>query len=193
MSIFFCIFSCVSFSSLLNVLWLHIQKGINGKGVAQLEKSLNTKLEASLSRQLQTQFQVSGKPMLQVFSYEPIYLFDMLDFILHINCSLCLCLQNTLSSCLEGSIIPAFERACQTMFGQVDVAFQKGLSDQVHAQQQLAASSVSLVTTLQVSFCLSASTVYAFLFFSWSTDSKVWPHRMQWLPQPRLLLHWKMS
>ena len=36
------------------------------------------------------------------------------------------------------------------MFGQVDVAFQKGLSDQAHAQQQLTASNISLVSTLQV-------------------------------------------
>jgi hypothetical protein len=62
-----------------------MQKGINGKGVAQLEKTLSTKLEASLSSQLQTQFEVSGKPMLQVFLFEPLYCFGVLDFAMHIN------------------------------------------------------------------------------------------------------------
>lgn len=89
------------------------QKGIGEKGMAQLEKSVGAKMEASLSRQLQAQFQTSGKPALQ----------------------------EALRSCLEGSVIPAFERSCQTMFGQVDAAFQKGFAEnQTHAQQQLATS-----------------------------------------------------
>eukprot|EP00250_Pteridium_aquilinum_P012129 c20526_g1_i1 orf=243-4736(+) len=92
------------------------QKGISEKGVAQLEKSVGAKMEASLSRQLQAQFQTSGKHALQ----------------------------EALRSCLEGSVIPAFERSCQTMFGQVDAVFQKGLSEhQAHAQQQLASSAIA--------------------------------------------------
>lgn len=96
------------------------QKGISERGMAQLEKSVGAKMEASLSRQLQAQFQTSGKNALQ----------------------------EALRSCLEGSVIPAFERSCQAMFGQVDAAFQKGLMDnQTHAQQQLATSTI--VSALQ--------------------------------------------
>lgn len=106
------------------------QKGISEKGVAQLEKSVGSKIEASVSRQLQAQFQTSGK----------------------------LALQEALRSCLEGSVIPAFERACQVMFGQVDAAFQKGMSEhRVHSQQQLAASHSALAATLQETVALATS------------------------------------
>lgn len=92
------------------------QKGINEKGVSQLEKSVGAKIEASLSRQLQSQFQTTGKHALQ----------------------------DALRSSLEGSVIPAFERSCQSMFSQVDAAFQKGFSDnQTQLQQQLATSTIA--------------------------------------------------
>ncbi|KAH7435538.1 hypothetical protein KP509_06G068900 [Ceratopteris richardii] len=97
-------------------------QGFTEKGVAQLEKSLGAKIEALVSRQLQTQFQTSGKQILQ----------------------------DGLRACLEASIIPAFERACQEMFGQVDAAFQKGvLEHRAQAQQQLTASHNAIVTSLQ--------------------------------------------
>lgn len=97
------------------------QKGINEKAVAQLEKSVGARIEALLSKQLQAQFQTNGKQALQ----------------------------EALRSCLEGSVIPAFERACQAMFGQVDTAFQKGLSEHRTQAQQLAASQSALASTLQ--------------------------------------------
>ncbi|KAI5077643.1 hypothetical protein GOP47_0007958 [Adiantum capillus-veneris] len=92
------------------------QKGISEKGISQLEKSVGAKIEASLSRQLQSQFQTTGRSALQ----------------------------DALRSSLEGSVIPAFERSCQSMFAQVDAAFQKGFADnQTQAQQQLAISAIA--------------------------------------------------
>eukprot|EP00250_Pteridium_aquilinum_P015575 c22652_g1_i1 orf=175-4566(+) len=111
------------------------QKGVAEKGVAQLEKSVGAKVEALVSRQLQTQFQTSGK----------------------------LVLQEGLRSCLESSVIPAFERACQEMFGQVDTAFQKGiLEHRTQAQQQLATSQNALLTSLQEAIS-SATSLATFL------------------------------
>lgn len=111
------------------------QKGVAEKGVSQLEKSVGAKVEAVVSRQLQTQFQTSGKQALQ----------------------------EGLRSCLEASVIPAFERACQEMFGQVDAAFQKGMLDhRTHAQQQLITSHSALTASLQEAVA-SASSLAAFL------------------------------
>lgn len=101
------------------------QKGIDEKGLAQLEKSVAAKIEATLSRQLQAQFQSTGKQALQ----------------------------ETLRFCLEGSVIPAVEQACQLMFGRVDAAFQKSVS----SQQKMAASHSSLASTLQDMVTLAAS------------------------------------
>lgn len=97
------------------------QKGINEKGVAQLEKSVGAKVEALVTKQLQVQFQTNGKQFLQ----------------------------ESLRFCLEGSLIPAFEQACQAMFGQVDATFQKGLSEHGTYAQHLAASHSALASTLQ--------------------------------------------
>ncbi|KAH7285370.1 hypothetical protein KP509_33G025800 [Ceratopteris richardii] len=92
------------------------QKGINEKGVTQIEKSIGAKIEASMSRQLHSQFQTTGK----------------------------VALQEALRSSLEVSVIPAFERSCQSMFAQVDAAFQKGLFDtQAQTQQFLASSGIT--------------------------------------------------
>lgn len=111
------------------------QKGVADKGVAQLEKSLGAKVEALVSRQLQTHFQTSGKQVLQ----------------------------EGLRSCLEASVIPAFERACQEMFTQVDTAFQKGfLEHRTQAQQQMASSHNALVTSLQEAIS-QASSLAAFM------------------------------
>lgn len=106
------------------------QKGVAEKGVTQLEKSLGAKIEALVSRQLQTHFQTSGKQVLQ----------------------------EGLRSCLEASVIPAFERACQEMFTQVDTAFQKGfLEHRTQSQQQLASSHNALVTSLQETISQASS------------------------------------
>lgn len=105
-------------------------QGVAEKGVAQLEKSLGTKLEALVSRQLQTQFQTSGKQVLQ----------------------------EGLRFCLESSVIPAFERACQEMFGQVETAFQKGILEyRTHAQQQWTTSQNALTSSLQEAISSASS------------------------------------
>lgn len=60
-------------------------------------------------------------------------------------------LQETLRSCLEVSLVPAFERSCQEMFMQVDGTFQRGMADHTaKAQQQFASSHSTLATTLKV-------------------------------------------
>ncbi|KAL1204880.1 Enhancer of mRNA-decapping protein 4 [Cardamine amara subsp. amara] len=84
------------------------QRGLSDKAVNQLEKSVNSKLEATIARQIQTQFQTSGRQALQ----------------------------EALRSGLESSLIPSFERACKTMFEQVDSAFQKGMAEHTSAAQQ---------------------------------------------------------
>ncbi|CAD5180946.1 unnamed protein product [Musa acuminata subsp. malaccensis] len=98
------------------------QKGVGDKAVNQLEKSITAKLEATMSRQIQTQFQTSGKQVLQ----------------------------DALRSCVESSVVPAFEKSCKTMFEQVDSAFQKGMNEHTAAaQQQLEAAYTPLALTLR--------------------------------------------
>ncbi|XP_057545386.1 enhancer of mRNA-decapping protein 4-like isoform X2 [Amaranthus tricolor] len=77
------------------------QRGVGDKAASQLEKSVTSKLETTVARQIQVQFQTSGKQALQ----------------------------DGLRSCLEASIIPAFEMSCKAMFEQVNSAFQKGMAE----------------------------------------------------------------
>lgn len=98
------------------------QKGISDKAMAMLEKSVGTKLEPALSRQIQTQFQSSGKQVLQ----------------------------DSLRTCFEASVIPAFDHSCRAMFEQVDNAFRKGMTEHTSAaQQQFSASHTALASTLK--------------------------------------------
>lgn len=61
-------------------------------------------------------------------------------------------LQEALRSCLESSVVPAFEQSCKVMFEQVDNAFQKGMSEHITAaQQHLEATHTPLALTLRVS------------------------------------------
>lgn len=84
------------------------QRGVGDKAVNQLEKSVNSRLEATVARQIQAQFQTSGKQALQ----------------------------DTLKSNFEALVIPAFEMSCKAMFEQVDVTFQKGISEHTNAAHQ---------------------------------------------------------
>jgi len=98
------------------------QKGISDKALTLLEKSVGAKLEPALSRQIQTQFQSSGKQVLQ----------------------------DSLRTCFEGSVIPAFDHSCRAMFEQVDSAFRKGMAEHTSAaQQQFSASHTALASTLK--------------------------------------------
>ncbi|XP_021740796.1 LOW QUALITY PROTEIN: enhancer of mRNA-decapping protein 4-like [Chenopodium quinoa] len=98
------------------------QRGVGDKAVNQLEKSVTSKLEATVARQIQAQFQTSGKQALQ----------------------------DGLRSCLEASIIPAFEMSCKAMFEQVDSAFQKGMSEHTAAaQHQIELTNSQLALTLR--------------------------------------------
>lgn len=64
-------------------------------------------------------------------------------------------IQDSLRSCLESSLIPAFEQSCRVMFEQVDATFQKGMSEHTAAaQQQLEAAHTPLAITLRVSVSL---------------------------------------
>jgi enhancer of mRNA-decapping protein 4 len=66
--------------------------------------------------------------------------------------------QDGIRAGFETLIIPAFERSCQTMFDQVNTAFQTEMiehSSQV--QRELASTHTALATNLQVSkqsFCI---------------------------------------
>lgn len=104
------------------------QRGVGDKAVAQLEKSVNSKLEATVARQIQAQFQTSGKQALQ----------------------------DTLRSCVEASMIPAFELSCKAMFEQVDMVFQKGMVEHTVAAQQHFDSTHS-PTTLALREALSSA------------------------------------
>ncbi|KAM7251002.1 hypothetical protein ACFE04_022885 [Oxalis oulophora] len=84
------------------------QRGVSDKAVNQLEKSVNSKLEATVARQIQAQFQTSGKHAIQ----------------------------DALKTCMEASMIPAFEMSCKAMFDQVDNTFQKGITEHTTAAQQ---------------------------------------------------------
>ncbi|XP_073011915.1 enhancer of mRNA-decapping protein 4-like isoform X1 [Typha latifolia] len=98
------------------------QKGVGDKAVNQLDKSVNLKLETTVARQIQAQFQTSGKQALQ----------------------------ESLRSCLESSVIPAFEQSCRVMFEQVDASFQKGMSEHTAAtQKQFEAGHTPLALTLR--------------------------------------------
>ncbi|XP_010552336.1 PREDICTED: enhancer of mRNA-decapping protein 4-like isoform X2 [Tarenaya hassleriana] len=98
------------------------QRGIGDKAINQLDKSVNSKLEATVARQIQAQFQTTGRQALQ----------------------------EALRSSLEGSVIPAFEMSCKTMFEQVDATFQKGIAELTSAaQQQFEASHSQLAHTLR--------------------------------------------
>ncbi|KAJ7967878.1 enhancer of mRNA-decapping protein 4-like [Quillaja saponaria] len=97
------------------------QKGVGEKALNQLEKSVSSKLEATVARQIQVLFQTSGKQALQ----------------------------DALRTSLEGSIIPAFEMSCKTMFEQIDSAFQKGiLKHTTSAQQQFESTHTPLILAL---------------------------------------------
>ncbi|CAD5181611.1 unnamed protein product [Musa acuminata subsp. malaccensis] len=98
------------------------QRGVGDKTVNQLEKSMSSKLETAVARQIQTQFQTTGKQVLQ----------------------------DSLRSCLESSVVPAFDNSCKVMFEQVENAFQKGMSEHTaSAQQQLEAANTPLALTLR--------------------------------------------
>ncbi|URD92432.1 WD domain, G-beta repeat domain containing protein [Musa troglodytarum] len=98
------------------------QRGVGDKTVNQLEKSMSSKLETAVARQIQTQFQSTGKQVLQ----------------------------DSLRSCLESSVVPAFDNSCKVMFEQVENAFQKGMSEHTaSAQQQLEAANTPLALTLR--------------------------------------------
>ncbi|XP_064982072.1 enhancer of mRNA-decapping protein 4-like isoform X1 [Musa acuminata AAA Group] len=98
------------------------QKGVGDKSVNQLEKSISSKLEATVARQIQTQFQTSGKQVLE----------------------------DALRSCLESSVVPAFEHSCKTMSEQVGNVFKKGMSEHTAAAlQQLEVANSSLALTLR--------------------------------------------
>ncbi|PPD89687.1 hypothetical protein GOBAR_DD13374 [Gossypium barbadense] len=99
------------------------QKGVGERAVNHLEKSVSSKLEVTMARQIQAQFQTSGKQALQ----------------------------DALRSSLETSVIPAFEMSCKSMFEQIDVTFQKGLTEHTAtAQQQFENSHSSLALALKV-------------------------------------------
>ncbi|XP_010676123.2 enhancer of mRNA-decapping protein 4 [Beta vulgaris subsp. vulgaris] len=98
------------------------QRGVGDKAVSQLEKSISSKLEVTVARHIQAQFQTSGKQALQ----------------------------DGLRSCLESSIIPAFEMSCKAMFEQVDSAFQKGMAEHTTAaQHQMESTNSQLALTLR--------------------------------------------
>ncbi|PPS03100.1 hypothetical protein GOBAR_AA17560 [Gossypium barbadense] len=98
------------------------QKGVGERAVNHLEKSVSSKLEVTMARQIQAQFQTSGKQALQ----------------------------DALRSSLETSVIPAFEMSCKSMFEQIDVTFQKGLTEHTAtAQQQFENSHSSLALALK--------------------------------------------
>ncbi|WVZ73893.1 hypothetical protein U9M48_022150 [Paspalum notatum var. saurae] len=99
-----------------------VQKGLGDKMCNQLDKSISGKLEATLGRQIQMQFHTSVKQALQ----------------------------DALRTSFESSLVPAFEQSCKTMFEQVDVAFQKGISEHTIAvQQQVEAAHTPLALTLK--------------------------------------------
>lgn len=104
------------------------QRGVGDKAVSQLEKSVNAKLEATVARQIQAQFQTSGKQALQ----------------------------DTLRSCVEALMVPAFELSCKAMFEQIDMVFQKGLVEHTVAAQQHFDSTHS-PTTLALREALSSA------------------------------------
>lgn len=55
-------------------------------------------------------------------------------------------------SCLESSVVPAFEQSCKAMFEQVESSFQKGMIEHTAAaHQQLEAANTPLALTLRVS------------------------------------------
>ncbi|CAL9751523.1 unnamed protein product [Musa acuminata subsp. burmannicoides] len=98
------------------------QRGVGDKAVNHLERSVSSKLEATVSRQIQTQLQTSGKQVLQ----------------------------DALRSCVESSVVPAFEQSCKAMFEQIDCVFQKGMNEHTAAsQQQLEAAHTPLALTLR--------------------------------------------
>ena len=62
-------------------------------------------------------------------------------------------MQDALRTSFESLLVPAFEQSCKTMFGQVDGAFQKGMSEHTVAiQQQVEAAHTPLALTLKVCF-----------------------------------------
>lgn len=61
-------------------------------------------------------------------------------------------MQDALRSCLESSVVPAFEHSCKTMSEQVGNVFKKGMSEHTAAAlQQLEVANSSLALTLRVS------------------------------------------
>ncbi|KAJ4816604.1 Enhancer of mRNA-decapping protein 4 [Rhynchospora pubera] len=107
-----------------------IQKGVGDKVMNQLDKSISSKLEGSLARQLQVHFQSGGNKALQ----------------------------EALRSCLDASLIPAFERSCKVMFDQVDNAFHKGMAEHTSAiQQQVEAGHTPLALTLRETVASASS------------------------------------
>lgn len=66
-------------------------------------------------------------------------------------------LQDALRTCFESTVLPSFERTCQTMFDQVESSFQHGMSEYTqHAQEQLLSSHSDLASTLKVCLVLDA-------------------------------------
>ncbi|TVU11554.1 hypothetical protein EJB05_45147 [Eragrostis curvula] len=107
-----------------------LQKVLGDKVVNQLDKSISAKLEANVARQIQTQFQTSTKQTLQ----------------------------DAFRSSFESSIIPAFGQSCQTIFGQIDSTFQKGMSEHTAAiQQQVVAGHTPLAQTLRETITSASS------------------------------------
>ncbi|RWW30493.1 hypothetical protein GW17_00004917 [Ensete ventricosum] len=60
-------------------------------------------------------------------------------------------MQDALRSCVESSVVPAFEQSCKAMFEQIDSVFQKGMNEHTAAsQQQLEAAHTPLALSLRV-------------------------------------------
>ncbi|XP_062161335.1 enhancer of mRNA-decapping protein 4-like [Alnus glutinosa] len=120
------------------------QKGVGEKAVNQLEKVVTSKLEGAVTRQIHSQFQTSGKQALQ----------------------------DALRSSLEASTVPAFEMSCKAMFEQVDVTFQKGLSEHTTAVQQHFESTHSSLAIALRDTINSASAITQTLSREWAEGQR---------------------
>lgn len=74
-------------------------------------------------------------------------------------------MQDALRSCFESTVLPAFERSCQSMFAQIETHFQRGMAEYTqHAQEELVSSHSALASTLQVICLLLGKLFCSFLF-----------------------------
>lgn len=155
-----------------------MQRGVGDKAASQLEKSVTSKLETTVARQIQVQFQTSGKQALQVygiFMFNELLMYKLLDcwclwvvIALWHTDSYFICFQDGLRSCLEASIIPAFEMSCKAMFEQVNSAFQKGMAEHTTtATHQIESTNSQLALALRV-YVLTVSVIKVDLFWSYA-------------------------